>query len=100
MTGKNIPNTAGITAEETHALFWYKIGQLGNYEMNAALRSGNANEIDKWGTYVRVLASALNKLPHFSGVAYRHADLTSNVINGYKKARSFSSSTYVATPDI
>lgn len=62
-----------LEPEEIAAVVGYQgSGAIG---INSPLRSGDHEKLTKWRLDILVLASALNKLPDYSGTVYRHANL-------------------------
>lgn len=80
----NLPNNVGITPEELRIIGQYRSGIEGNYEWNQALRSGDPSKIGQYETEIKVLASALNKLPKFTGLVHRFAHLPEEVWLKYR----------------
>ena len=56
-------NDAKLTDDESAAIRLYTMTPSVYKQLNAALRAENRNELEKWFPYLRLLITALNKLP-------------------------------------
>lgn len=65
-----VPNPHHLTKDEVAAIYLYTTDEI-YHALNKALRDGNEAERCKFLSYSRLLLSALDKLPSWSGVVYR-----------------------------
>ena len=56
-------NDAKLTDDESAAIYLYTMQTSVHIKLNDALRTENRNELEKWFPYLRLLITALNKLP-------------------------------------
>ena len=64
------PSSSPLSKDEIAAVYLCTM-KVAYLPLNAALRSGDVNRIAPFRQFVRLLVSALDKLPSYSGIVYR-----------------------------
>jgi len=57
-----------LTLDESAAIYLYTMQTPVHIKLNDALRSENRNELEKWFPYLKLLITALNKLPSLGNI--------------------------------
>jgi len=98
------PELANMTDAELVALRGYtshREDSEGNksdyYAMNKALREGNQEQLDAWGSYISSVSSGLSKLPPHEGPVFRGTTLPESVIANYQPGQTITEKSFFST---
>jgi hypothetical protein len=92
----NLEDFPSLKKEEIAAVYLYGDGKL-NYNWVRALRSGEVKEIQKYEAEIKVLSSALNKLPPYKGTVSRKAALLAKDLKRYQPGDTIIESGFTST---